>query len=315
MIDNLKNHWTNRLWPKHFAKQVILLTSITIVISTTTLTLYQISEVKKFQYDNAQEMLRSIAENISLGITSPLIVKDYSEIELLLRRAAILPGIRKITATNHSGRIISSVIHEPSWPPEPIYSVTEITSPSLKQTTFKWNYGKSEHPNPFAFGLDATSLTIWQPIENGNLGWLTIDYSVEQVRVDALQLIRNSVLLALATLITLTLFLSRLLKPNFQSLSEATRFAQSLTTVKGQQLCCISQSFEIAQLSMALNTTSTRLHTQELEIIESNKLLNNVLSAATEVSIIATNSEGMITLFNKGAELLTGFWALKVLNA
>ena len=314
MIDKRYARWLKILWPKHFAKQVILWTSITIVISTATLTIYQVQEVKKFQYDNAQDMLNSIAENISLGITSPLILKDYAEIELLLRRAAILPGIRKISVTKPSGLIISSVIHEPSWPPEPIYSLTQLTTPSLKQTTFNWGYGKSERAQPLAFGLDATTLTIWQPIEKGNLGWLTIDYSVEQVRVDALRLIRNSVLLALFTLTVLSLILSRLLKPNFQAILDATNFARGLNNVEGQILNYIPHSTEISQLSNALNITSTRLYAQELEIKESNKLLSNVLAAATQVSIIATNNEGLITLFNHGAELLTGYTAKEMVN-
>ncbi len=45
----------------------------------------------------------------------------------------------------------------------------------------------------------------------------------------------------------------------------------------------------------------------ELELLNSKKLLDDVFSAASEVSIIATDIGGMITVFNKGAEKLLGY--------
>ncbi len=45
----------------------------------------------------------------------------------------------------------------------------------------------------------------------------------------------------------------------------------------------------------------------ELEISSSRKLLQEVLQAASEVSIIATDTAGNVTLFNHGAERLLGY--------
>lgn len=47
----------------------------------------------------------------------------------------------------------------------------------------------------------------------------------------------------------------------------------------------------------------------ELEIIQARKLFDDVLNAASEVSIIATDAKGIITVFNKGAEKLSGYRA------
>jgi PAS domain S-box-containing protein len=47
----------------------------------------------------------------------------------------------------------------------------------------------------------------------------------------------------------------------------------------------------------------------ELEIIRTRKIFNDVLNAASEVSIIATDADGIITVFNKGAEKLLGYTA------
>jgi PAS domain S-box-containing protein len=52
----------------------------------------------------------------------------------------------------------------------------------------------------------------------------------------------------------------------------------------------------------------------ELEIAKSRKLLDDVLNAASAVSIIATNTEGIITVFNKGAEKLLGYTCEEVIG-
>jgi len=52
----------------------------------------------------------------------------------------------------------------------------------------------------------------------------------------------------------------------------------------------------------------------ELEVDKARKRLDDVLNAASEVSIIATDSEGMITVFNKGAEKLLGYAAEEVIG-
>lgn len=52
----------------------------------------------------------------------------------------------------------------------------------------------------------------------------------------------------------------------------------------------------------------------ELEVSNSRKLLDHVLSSASEVSIIATDKDGVITVFNKGAEKLLGYLSQEVVG-
>lgn len=52
----------------------------------------------------------------------------------------------------------------------------------------------------------------------------------------------------------------------------------------------------------------------QLEVVESKKLLDEVLSAATGVSIIATDLEGIITVFNKGSERMLGYTAKEMVG-
>jgi len=52
----------------------------------------------------------------------------------------------------------------------------------------------------------------------------------------------------------------------------------------------------------------------QLELVESKKLLDDVLSASSQVSIIATDNDGIITLFNTGAENLLGYTAAEMVG-
>ncbi|PRY55561.1 PAS domain S-box-containing protein [Arcticibacter pallidicorallinus] len=52
----------------------------------------------------------------------------------------------------------------------------------------------------------------------------------------------------------------------------------------------------------------------ELELFSSQKLLNDVLQSASEISIIALNVNGEITVFNKGAEKMLGYTAEEMLG-
>ncbi len=54
--------------------------------------------------------------------------------------------------------------------------------------------------------------------------------------------------------------------------------------------------------------------TVELEIQKSRKLFDDVLKSAVEVSIIATDTNGLITLFNSGAEELLGYTSAEVVG-
>jgi PAS domain S-box-containing protein len=52
----------------------------------------------------------------------------------------------------------------------------------------------------------------------------------------------------------------------------------------------------------------------EIEVSKSRKLLDDILDAASEVSIIATDPKGIINVFNKGAEKLLGYKADELLG-
>lgn len=54
--------------------------------------------------------------------------------------------------------------------------------------------------------------------------------------------------------------------------------------------------------------------TAEMEIVQTNRLLANVQKASTEISIVATGTDGIITVFNSGAEKILGYNAEDVIG-
>lgn len=52
----------------------------------------------------------------------------------------------------------------------------------------------------------------------------------------------------------------------------------------------------------------------EIEATNAKKLLDNVFNASSEVSVIATDTQGVITVFNRGAELMLGYKAKEMIG-
>ena len=65
---------------------------------------------------------------------------------------------------------------------------------------------------------------------------------------------------------------------------------------------------------VAIRTDVTRQKKTQQELIEAKRLLETVLNSATEVSVIATDLEGNINVFSKGAEKMLGYTAEEMIG-
>jgi PAS domain S-box-containing protein len=65
---------------------------------------------------------------------------------------------------------------------------------------------------------------------------------------------------------------------------------------------------------VALHTDVTARHAADTALRHVSALLGNVLRAATEMSMVATDTEGMITVFNAGAERMLGYTAAEMVG-
>lgn len=72
---------------------------------------------------------------------------------------------------------------------------------------------------------------------------------------------------------------------------------------------CVIDSIprQLSAEQRAALTTLGRQVVRQLEMRQARRLLSNVLDAASEMSIIATDPQGLITVFNRGAECMLGY--------
>lgn len=311
----IQKQWVwQKIWPRHFDKQIILIASFMSVLGTLSFAAYQIFHITQFEYNKSQISLSANARSVALGLTHLLIVRDYGAIEQILLQAATLPGVTEIAVISPSGRVLSKVQSEANRTPTAVFNSAILPLPTKNMPKFIWTYGQKDHGNPLLMGLDATELILWQPIEEGELGWLKINLNITGVHDDALGMVANSVLFALIGVVLIIFILTRLLRPTLNALGTTTDFAKSLAHVQGQKITLHAGSDEIEQLGHALNDTSMRLYAQENAIKHANTLRKNVLDASTKVSIIATDLEGNIIVFNRGAEQLLGYLSSDIIG-
>ncbi|MBR2513000.1 MAG: response regulator, partial [Halomonas sp.] len=71
---------------------------------------------------------------------------------------------------------------------------------------------------------------------------------------------------------------------------------------------------EARSLARAMNRLANERKAADTAIRNAERFLSNILEAATEVAIIATNTAGVITAFNKGAENMLGYSRVDVLG-
>jgi PAS domain S-box-containing protein len=77
----------------------------------------------------------------------------------------------------------------------------------------------------------------------------------------------------------------------------------------------VTQDLTVRRLAdEALRRSNEKTNELAIALAEANSYLTNILDASTLVSIIATNPEGTITTFNRGAELLLGYNAEEVVG-
>src|SRR6185295_1225983 len=70
-----------------------------------------------------------------------------------------------------------------------------------------------------------------------------------------------------------------------------------------------ARTAELAGTNQALEAENTERKRAEAVVLRERNFVKDVLDAATQFSIIATGSDGLITVFNSGAERMLGYGA------
>lgn len=138
-----------------------------------------------------------------------------------------------------------------------------------------------------------------------------VEQSTAFAAVNRLSTLTAAILLltALVTILLIQSISGRIIKP----LSQLSKLVTNISNGQKTDPVAINNRDEIGQLASAFNRMMSTRNQYEQELQLSDSFSRQILSAATDFSIIATDTEGLITKFNSGAESLLGYSSSEVL--
>ncbi|MGC3958857.1 MAG: PAS domain S-box protein [Verrucomicrobiota bacterium] len=167
------------------------------------------------------------------------------------------------------------------------------------------------------FNFMARELTLWQPIRRKDqvLGQL---YMVEKLpplpaRLPQYSIMTGTVVFALVVVGGVLLFGVR---RNF--LLPLASLVDTTARVRRQSdysiRATLQREDELGRLAQAFNQMLEVIGQRDAALRQASELIQNVFNAATEVLIIATDTQGKVTLFNAGAERSLGYAAGEIVG-
>ena len=95
----------------------------------------------------------------------------------------------------------------------------------------------------------------------------------------------------------------------------AQRLARLRNAGEQQAVRLAAQAREFDAQARKLDAQRQELDSSKASLFQTDTLLSEILEAATEIGIIATNLDGRITIFNSGAERLLGWGSIEVVGS
>ena len=275
----------NRLMPRRFAMQLVLVITCSMAISQVIYTNHTADE----QGDLIEQVLRAqaqaLAGNIAASAPASIINGDLDLLEQLLMQSIKFPGVLSLQITNPGGGVLADVRLD-----------VGVASPRFGQRYTPPQTGLDTITEPAA---GDAPLLIWQAIRaNNTIGWVRVEYSLKTVSDARDGMWRDNLLAGLFALAfsvgTVLLFLRRPIR----EISQATNFAASLVSRNGDQLALVPASTEILAMTQALNQASATLATlRRSATSEATKL---GVSEARSRAILYTMQDGMVQIDDHG---------------
>ena len=298
-----KEKWRRRFWPAQLRAQVSLLGGIMLTLTTGVLTFYLTAERIHHELRTLKIQAQSQARNLAISASTPMLTGQYSQIEEMLALHSNVPGVLSILIANEQGKPLIAVTHSAGDERQTRYGGDAIPLPVTVQ--------------PMA-EISNDTMTVWQPVEGGTLiGWLKIEYTLEQLRTTQTQTLINGFLIGLLAIVFGTGLFQVILSRPVRAIGQAAAFARQLNQRRGEAFATDRSAQELEQLGAALNEASLRLYEQERslsvvneELRDSEQKFRAVADTANE-AIVTTDGDGRIIYFNKAAEHVFGYTALE----
>lgn len=170
----------------------------------------------------------------------------------MLERTIEYPEIVKIQLSDVVGKLLADITKNESREFEIKYGQPKLLLPKTIEVSIRF---------------DNEIMMVLQPIILEDLiGWVEITFSLERVLQHQKDLIQKSALegtsIIFLTILLLLLYVRKLIK----TIEQYTDFADQLNHVKGKQVNVNTSSIELEHLGLALNSASTNLYEQSIQV-------------------------------------------------
>jgi PAS domain S-box-containing protein len=299
-----------KLLPRRLSSQLALIVSLLFALTVFVYTWYMVDEQSSWAESTMTAQTQSLAKSVAGASVAYLMSPDHAGIEALLLQSADYSGIRLISVADASGKVLSQVRKDARGMLFADIASASLSVPPLEQASAAVLtrqadslLGKFRDRHERYNG----HLLLWQPISSGgHLGWVRMEVSLEPLVEARKHIWADSIVTAVAVILISTALLLVFLGGPMRVLRNATSFAASLDTLRGEQLPSYHGNIEIHELIEALNRASSRLKKQEEVIEESNRFLKSLTDALGE-GVLANDAQGCCTFVNAEAERLLGW--------
>ena len=255
---------------KKLHTRILLVIFLTTMVSATGLAIITILSQTDRYRSKMEHTAVILARNTAEACAHYLVLDDFSGIELLIRKTIELPNISRIMVSDQQGLTICEVRRKREestgtmvLPPTPMPRSSGST-PSQVDT--------------------GSQLVIRHPIAtSATIGWLLIEYDLDDLRTIRNQIIVQSLWVGCAWLAVVMFIIAYLLRRPMKAVAGLAAFARQLPGQTGSQFPVDRLTLETEQLGEALNFASRELNRLKHEVLEEQ---NNLVGALREKMLV-----------------------------
>lgn len=236
-----------------------------------------VNDQSVFAFDSIKSQAETLASNIASASGNYIVSEDFGSLEQLLIESAAYREVLAIRVMDKNGVVFGNVARDVNGIPQPVYEQITITPPAVIESQVF---------------VEKNTLVVWVPIEEANLGWMQLDYSLATIESVQQSIWRNGILTALISIVLSIGILVLLLRRPMRSISKATDFARELYKTRGQMMDVEKSAYEVEQLEHALNFAARKLY-------DTNKDLTDFKFALDAHAIVGiSDDKGRLTYVN-----------------
>lgn len=257
--------------------QLSILGAVALAFSLFLFSAYNVKVQSSFALDSMSNQAQTLTRNIANAAGNYMVAEDFSVVEELLLQSASYRDVMSIQVSDEQGRVIGHIVRNENNLPEARFDIASLKLPEV------------DEPSTLR---EENRIVSWYPIENGSIGWVRLEYSLEEILAVQDRIWRDGILAGTLAFVVSILLLLMFLKRPINAIENATEFAKRLYKATGETIPVERSTYEVEQLEYALNYAATRLHS-------ANKDLSDMKHALDEHAIVGiTDSDGRITYAN-----------------